>query len=146
MASIEFGENPALGQELLVGISVLGADALERSGLLALADIITYSSIEFSRLHTPDEEITLFIGPDQDGNHIITLSENPRVQLTDEEIFDLGPMTSLTLEKDGGGIAPRNKPSNQDMSVALAAEYIIKRLPDFVGAAATIEVLAEEAK
>ncbi len=146
MASPEFEENPALGRELLVGISVLIADALKRSGILdlVLADQVAYSSIEFSRDDMSGDEITLFLDTDQEGHHIIILSENPRILDSENEQFELGPMTSLILHKDGSGLAPRNELPGQDGSLDSAAEHIIGRLSDFSGTEASIDVLAPE--
>ena len=134
MASPEFKENPVLGQELLVGVSMLVAAALERSGLLAVVDLITYSSVELSKDYTPDEEINLFIGPDPDGHHIVTLSENTRIQDAEEETFNLETMASLILHKDGTGFASRNEQLGQDEELGAIAEHIARRLPDFTGA------------
>ncbi len=143
MTSPESGENAALGYEMLVGVNIVTADVLLRSGLPA---DITYSSVSLSRLHTPDEEISLDIRTDTGGGYIISYSESRRMQDREEEVFELGLSIDLRLQKDGHGLGFNYEDQAHSKSLAEETEYLIRRLPDFDGAEATIEVLVPEAK
>lgn len=144
MTSPEFGEHSALAQELFVGINNLTADVFLRSGLSA-ADI-TYSRVGLSKLRTPDEEVVLDIKTEQNGDYLIFYLESRRVQDEEDEVFEPLLTLDLKLQKEGSGLQFQYEKRVQPMTLTQASEYIIRRLPDFDGAAAAIEVLVPEAQ
>ncbi len=143
MPTPEFGEHAAVEQELFVGISLVAAEALLRSGL---PPDVKYSQIELNRLHTPGEEITLSITYNKEDGYIVTLLENPRLQDHDEEVFSIGPGIDLSLREDGTGLAFEYPERSQGMTLAEAAEHITRRLPDFNGASGVVWIAVPEAQ
>jgi hypothetical protein len=144
MTTGETGEHDVLGRELILGIEPLILDALLRSDLPV--DDTTYSAVAFVRDHAPDEEIVLEINTATEDEYGVTLSERPRTVESDPEkddTFDTGTVTGLVMGEDGTDLRFRNTWDTGGMSLAEAASHIVRRLPDFNGAAAIITVQTE---